>query len=671
MSVDLPEPETPVTQVKAPDGEADVDAAQVVHARAAHGEPLAGQAALAGHLDAPPAREELAGQRAGRLHDLGRRALGDDLAAVLAGPGAHVDEVVGRAHRLFVVLDDDHRVAEVAQAQQGVDEAPVVALVQADRGLVEDVEHADERRADLRGQADALRLAAGERRGRALQVEVADADVVEEAEALADLLDHAAADEALGVGQREAAEELHRRAHAHRREVVDVDLADGDREAARLEPRPVALGADPVAHVLLDLLAHELGLGLLVAPLQVPHEPGEGGGVVPHAAFVVAVAQGDAAVAGAVEEETALLLGQFGPRRLGIDVEGLRDRLDDLLDPAVRHLPVREQRPLGDGDALVGHDEARVDLARRAEAVAGRAGAVRAVEAEHAGLDLGQRDAAVHAGELLAEGERRAVDDLDLDETLGELRRRLDGVGEAAAQPVLHHEAVDHDGDVVLVLLVEVDRLLELAHLTVDLDAREAVGAQLVEEAAVLALAPAHERRDHAEARALLELADLVDDLLHRLPGDRPPALRAVRVPDARVEQAQVVVDLGDRADRRARVARGRLLVDRDRRREPLDGVDVGLVHLPEELPRVGRERLDVAALTLGVDRVEGERRLARAREPGDDDEAVARQAQGDVLEVVLAGAGDDETVAHCVCRSLVGRARPSLRPARGASVLR
>ena len=119
------------------------------------------------------------------------------------------------AHGLLVVLDDDDGVAQVAQAQQRVDEAAVVALVQADAGLVEDVEHADQRRADLGGQADALRLAAGERGRGALQREVADADVVEEAQALADLLDHAAADEALGVAERQAVQEGERLAHAH------------------------------------------------------------------------------------------------------------------------------------------------------------------------------------------------------------------------------------------------------------------------------------------------------------------------------------------------------------------------------------------------------------------------------------------------------------------------
>ena len=207
---------------------------------------------------------------------------------------------------------------------------------------------------------------------------------------------------------------------------------------------------------------------------------------------------------------------------------------------------------------------------------------------------------------------------------------------------------------VVLVLLVELrDALLEQRLLAVDLHAREALAHDLLEEILVLALPPAHDRRVDGEPRALLDLEHLVDDRVDRLPRDRLAADRAVRPPDPRVEQAQVVVDLGDRADRRARVARGRLLVDRDRRAEAVDVVDVRLLHHLEELPRVGGERLDVAALPLRVDRVEGKARLAGAREPGDADQAVPRQADGDVLQVVLAGAVDYECVGshldgHC-----------------------
>jgi hypothetical protein len=46
-----------------------------------------------------------------------------------------------RPDRVLVVLDHDHGVAEVAQAQ-GAEQAFVVALVQADRGFVEHVHHA-------------------------------------------------------------------------------------------------------------------------------------------------------------------------------------------------------------------------------------------------------------------------------------------------------------------------------------------------------------------------------------------------------------------------------------------------------------------------------------------------------------------------------------------------
>src|SRR5439155_18070490 len=79
---------------------------------------------------------------------------------------------------------------------------------------------------------------------------------------------------------------------------------------------------------------------------------------------------------------------------------------------------------------------------------------------------------------------------------------------------------------------------------------------------------------------------------------------------------------------------------------EPVDLVDLGLGHLPQELARVAREALDVPPLALGVQRVEGERALARARDAGEADERAAREGQGDVAEVVLAGAADDDVRA-------------------------
>ena len=75
--------------------------------------------------------------------------------------------MVGGVHRVLVVLHNDQRIAEVAQMAQGRKQAVVVALVQSDARLIENVEHPHQPRADLRRETDALCLAARERSRRA------------------------------------------------------------------------------------------------------------------------------------------------------------------------------------------------------------------------------------------------------------------------------------------------------------------------------------------------------------------------------------------------------------------------------------------------------------------------------------------------------------------------
>ena len=123
-------------------------------------------------------------------------ALHHHLAAVDAGAGAHLHDVVGGADGVLVVLHHDDGVADVAQAFEGRDHLHVVLRVQADARLVEHVEHAHQARADLGGQADALRLAAGERAGAAIEAEVVEADAEQQLQPAADFAQHLAA----GIG---------------------------------------------------------------------------------------------------------------------------------------------------------------------------------------------------------------------------------------------------------------------------------------------------------------------------------------------------------------------------------------------------------------------------------------------------------------------------------------
>ena len=148
--------------------------------------------------------------------------------------------MVGRAHRLLVVLDHDHRVAQVAQPLQRRDQLGVVALVQSDRGLVEDVQHAHQRGADLRRQADALRLAARQRRGGAVHRQVADAHVLQELQPLGDLAQDQPRDVAVGLRELDLPQPLQRTPRRQRGEVLDPRPPHEHRARLRSQTRAVA-----------------------------------------------------------------------------------------------------------------------------------------------------------------------------------------------------------------------------------------------------------------------------------------------------------------------------------------------------------------------------------------------------------------------------------------------
>ena len=119
----------------------------------------------------------------------------------------------------------------------------------------------------------------------------------------------------------------------------------------------------------------------------------------------------------------------------------------------------------------------------------------------------------------------------------------------------------------------------------------------------------------------------------------------AVLPADARVEHAHVVVDLGDGADGRARIARRALLLDRDRRRQAAQALDRRTIELAEELPRVRAQALDVAALAFGVQRVERQAALARAAHAREHHVLALGDAQVVDSQVVRARAGDFEVL--------------------------
>ena len=245
------------------------------------------------------------------------------LAAVLARSRTDVDDPIRCADRVLVVFDDDQRVAQIAQAREGVDQSTVVALVQSDRRFVEDVEHTGKPRTDLSGQANSLCLATRQRPCGTGQRQVVESDVEEERDACLHLFEDAARDRLLAFVELQSAEVTRGVGHRERRHLGDrfrsvFGMIERHREDLRTQPRTLTDRARNVAHVALVPLLHLFGFGLIHAAVEERHDALELGVVRPCPS--VPVAEFDVhLVFAAVEQRVPRLGRQLLPR--GVDVE--------------------------------------------------------------------------------------------------------------------------------------------------------------------------------------------------------------------------------------------------------------------------------------------------------------------------------------------------------------
>jgi len=483
-------------------------------------------------------------------------------------------------------------------------------------------------------------------------------DVADEAEPLLDLVDQLRADLVLLLIElrRQGRDPVVQRLDAPRRELRQAHAADGHEARLRVEPFALAFRAGELVHELRIPLPRAFRVGLVEHPLNVEERALVGPAALALPRAVVAlVGHGDGLVR-AVQIGVAEALRQRVPRCVQVDAVVLGQRHERARVPVVQLLAqvvMPARRAIHHGAGRVEDDEVGVHLQLDAQAVALVAHARGRVEAEERRLERLEAELARRAGMVLAQGEllRAAVrpGGLELDHPVAQAQRGLHRVHHARREPLRRcgdDDPVHHDVDAVLLVRVEAGQALgQVDRLAVDAGARGPVGQRLPEHLHMGALAVVDDRRQELHARACGEGGDLVGNLLRALRLDGSAALRAVGHADARVEHAQVIEDLGDRADSRARVMAERLLLNGDGRGEAADVVDRGLLHLVHELPGVGGEAFDITPLPFGVDGVECERRLARAADTGDDHEPVARDAHRDVLEVVLPRAAHDDVI--------------------------
>ena len=311
-------------------------------------------------------------------------------------------------------------------------------------------------------------------------------------------------------------------------------------------------------------------------------------------------------------------------------------------------------RAVGQRQVRVHQHQLRIELHAKAQPFTSRAGPVGTVEAEAARLKLLETRLAGRAGvqraiEPLAPvsvglvgGAVFAGSQEDRQDRAFAVRQRQPGrLRQPGFDARADHDPIHHGLDRMVLARRQIAHLVDIEHFAVDPHPHEPRFAHRGQHVLVGPLATADHRRQQDQLCSLGQRHQIGNDLLGRLLADGRVALVAGRLAQACEQQPQVIVDFRDRGHGAARVLAAGALVDRDRRLQAFDQVDVRAFQLVQELPGVDRQAFDVLPLPLGEQRVEGQRALARAAGAGDHDQAIAGQVDVDISQVVDPGAAN------------------------------
>ena len=370
-----------------------------------------------------------------------------------------------------------------------------------------------------------------------------------------------------------------------------------------------------MGHKALQRLAGVVAPGLGIAAAQVGQHPRPRAVIraVPFPALLFVNPMNVLGTA-AVPQKIRLLFVQLRKRRCQRKACGLCNSAEHRPVPRCIRI-VRGKPPFIKGKRTVRHNQVAVVLHFLAQPRAVRAGTIGIVEGKKPRLQLRNGNAAVRAGIFL--GKKDFLFDIVCIAVIGStpcikpgsylaprfispvhapehnkyavraLEHRFHGICKALADSLFQHNAVNNNFDCMLLLLVQLDRIIQLHHQPVDARAHKTGFPCIVQHLLVLAFFAADNGRKQRKLCPFGPGKHRADNLVNRLLLYFAPAFGAVRGTNARVQQAVVVVNFRHRAYRRARILVRSFLFNGNGGGKPRNQVNVGLVHAPQKLAGV------------------------------------------------------------------------------------
>ena len=210
----------------------------------------------------------------------------------------------------------------------------------------------------------------------------------------------------------------------------------------------------------------------------------------------------------------------------------------------------------------------------------------------------------------------------------------------------------------MLDVLIKLDLLLrEIILISIHTNAHIARSSCPLQSLLMASLLPPHHRGEHQNLRSLRKKPNTIHHLIYCLLLNHPAALRAMGNSDSRIQEAEIIIDLRHRSHSRSRISIRRFLVDGNRRRKSFDLIHIRLLHLSEELSCIRRQRLHISSLSLGINGIKGKTGLSGSGKSGQNHQLVSRNGDIDVLQIMLPGPRNPDTVF------LMNQASPLLIP--------
>ena len=300
-------------------------------------------------------------------------SLVDNLAAQTSGLGTDVDDIIGGPDDFFVMFHHDHRIAQLLQLAQDVYQLVRVAAVKSDARFVQNVETAHKTASQGSCQIDTLAFTAGQRIAEAVQGEVSQTYIQQEADAVVDFYKDAAGNVGIMLVQLQVVEKHFQFGNGQVYQFGDAASAHPYITGFGLQPRTVAFGTKGFAAITRQ---HNAVLYLVLVFLQ-------------HFKEGIDTLE----VAGSVPQHAALFVGQLVVGSENGEAGFLRTAYHHVFPFAHFLAAPAHHGAVVYGKGAVGDDEMFVDAHDTSEAFAFRTCADGGVEREHLVVGLFKRDA--------------------------------------------------------------------------------------------------------------------------------------------------------------------------------------------------------------------------------------------------------------------------------------